>query len=182
VGPRRLDAFASRAYFGHRETAEALLDAGADVSQSHARRSKLAINAGRWPDLGRWPLNHPVPSPAVARSMAAAPRAAILRCTRPGFNEDLAVVRVPWTCGPIDRCGRATGRRPLEIAGTRGQQPRRAPADRVDDSEAGTDARPQPDAFRRELSRTPAARPMSYWDDLTRSVTEPGHHVMFLVL
>ena len=22
---------------------------------------------------------------------------------------------------------------------------------------------------------------MSYWDDLTRSVTEPGHHVMFLV-
>jgi GNAT superfamily N-acetyltransferase len=24
------------------------------------------------------------------------------------------------------------------------------------------------------------ARPTSYWEDLTRSVTEPGHHVMFL--
>lgn len=26
-----------------------------------------------------------------------------------------------------------------------------------------------------------AARPSSYWEDLTRSVTEPGRHVMFLV-
>ena len=25
-----------------------------------------------------------------------------------------------------------------------------------------------------------AARPISYWEDLTRSVTEPGRHVMFL--
>ena len=37
-----------------------------------------------------------------------------------------------------------------------------------------------PDAFGESFADA-AARPMSYWDDLTRSVTEPGHHVMFLV-
>ncbi len=37
-----------------------------------------------------------------------------------------------------------------------------------------------PDAFGESFADA-AARPMSYWDDLTRSVTEPGRHVMFLV-
>jgi hypothetical protein len=36
-----------------------------------------------------------------------------------------------------------------------------------------------PDSFG-EAFADMAARPSSYWDDLTRSVTEPGCHVMFL--
>ena len=36
-----------------------------------------------------------------------------------------------------------------------------------------------PDSFGSILSET-NAQPLSYWQDLTRSVTEPGRHVMFL--
>lgn len=36
-----------------------------------------------------------------------------------------------------------------------------------------------PDSFGETFAEV-AARPSSYWEDLTRSVTEPGHHVMFL--
>ena len=39
--------------------------------------------------------------------------------------------------------------------------------------------RDAPDSFRETLDDA-AARPTSYWEDLTRSVTEPGPHVMFL--
>ena len=36
-----------------------------------------------------------------------------------------------------------------------------------------------PDSFTETASEV-AARPRSYWDDLTRSVTEPNRHVMFV--
>jgi GNAT superfamily N-acetyltransferase len=36
-----------------------------------------------------------------------------------------------------------------------------------------------PDSFGETFADI-AARPVSYWEDLTRSVTEPGPHVMFL--
>jgi GNAT superfamily N-acetyltransferase len=39
--------------------------------------------------------------------------------------------------------------------------------------------RDAPDSFAETFAET-AARPISYWEDLTRSVTEPGRHVMFL--
>lgn len=39
--------------------------------------------------------------------------------------------------------------------------------------------RDAPDAFR-ETAAEAEARPYSHWEDLTRSVTEPGRHVMFL--
>ena len=40
--------------------------------------------------------------------------------------------------------------------------------------------RDAPDSFGETLADA-TARPPSYWEDLTRSVTEPGRHVMFLV-
>ena len=39
--------------------------------------------------------------------------------------------------------------------------------------------RDAPDSFGETFAEA-AARPPSYWEDLTRSVTEPGRHVMFL--
>jgi len=39
--------------------------------------------------------------------------------------------------------------------------------------------RDSPDSFGEALEDV-AARPLSYWEELTRSVTEPGRHVMFL--
>ena len=39
--------------------------------------------------------------------------------------------------------------------------------------------RDAPDAFGEAVAEV-EARPASYWDDLSRSVTEPGRHVMFL--
>ncbi len=39
--------------------------------------------------------------------------------------------------------------------------------------------RDSPDSFG-ETSADAAARPAPYWEELTRSVTEPGRHVMFL--
>jgi GNAT superfamily N-acetyltransferase len=39
--------------------------------------------------------------------------------------------------------------------------------------------REAPDSFGETFAEA-AARPISYWEDLTRSVTEPGRHVMFL--
>jgi GNAT superfamily N-acetyltransferase len=39
--------------------------------------------------------------------------------------------------------------------------------------------RDTPDAFGESAAEV-EARPFSYWEDLTRSVTEPGRHVMFL--
>ena len=39
--------------------------------------------------------------------------------------------------------------------------------------------RDSPDSFRETASEA-EARPRSYWEDLTRSVTEPNRHVMFL--
>lgn len=39
--------------------------------------------------------------------------------------------------------------------------------------------RDTPDAFRETVAEA-EARPYSHWEDLTRSVTEPGRHVMFL--
>ena len=39
--------------------------------------------------------------------------------------------------------------------------------------------RDAPDSFGETFAEV-AARPLSYWENLTRSVTEPGRHVMFL--
>jgi GNAT superfamily N-acetyltransferase len=39
--------------------------------------------------------------------------------------------------------------------------------------------RDSPDSFR-ETAAEVEAQPFSYWEDLTRSVTEPGRHVLFL--
>jgi GNAT superfamily N-acetyltransferase len=39
--------------------------------------------------------------------------------------------------------------------------------------------RDAPDSFGDTFAQA-AAQPLSYWEDLTRSVTEPGRHVMFL--
>ena len=97
------------AYFGHRATVEALLDAGADVLS-------VSRNGSTPPPPGRAPIGAPTSSgfssPADVRSMAAAPRAAIRRCTRPLSTGTWPSFAFSWPAEPIDHCGQATGRHP----------------------------------------------------------------------
>ena len=113
------------AYFGHRETAEALLDAGADVlASARNAEANLAINAAAaGPRADRRPDIIGCSSRAGAPSMVGGRRAATPRCTRPPTTEIRHSSGFCWTAAPIDRCVRARARRrwtsPASTDGTR---------------------------------------------------------------
>ena len=102
------------AHFGHRETAEVLLEAGADaLAVSRNGEGNLAINAAaagpradRRPDIIRLLIARGCPVDGRGSASGHTPlHEALSTETWPSFA-------FSWTAGPIDRCGPATGRRP----------------------------------------------------------------------
>jgi len=102
------------AYFGHRETAEALLETGADVlavsRNGEGDMPMIAAAAGpradRRPDIIRLLIARGCPVDGRGSPSGHTP------LHEAAFNGDVALVRFSWTAGPIDRCGQAKGRRP----------------------------------------------------------------------
>jgi ankyrin repeat protein len=111
------------AYFGHRETAEALLDAGADVlALSRNGEGNLAINAAaagpradRRPDIIRLLIARGCPVDGRGSPSGHTP------LHEAAFNGDLALVRLLLDSGADRSLRTGDGQTALEIAGTHGR-------------------------------------------------------------
>lgn len=109
-------------YFGHRETAEALLDAGADVlAVSRNGEGNLAINAAAGPRADRRP---DIIWLLIARRCPVDGRGSPSGHTplhEAAFNGDLAVIRLLLNRGADRSLRTGGGQTALEIAGTQGR-------------------------------------------------------------
>ena len=111
------------AYFGHRETAEALLDAGADVlAVARNGEGNLAINAAaagsrpdRRPDINRLLIARGCPVDGRGSASGHTP------LHEAAFNGDLALVRLLLDSGADRSVRTGDGQTALEIAGTQGR-------------------------------------------------------------
>src|SRR3989454_4739262 len=116
------------AYFGHRETVEALLDAGADVlAVSRNVEGNLAINAAAGPRADRR-------RPDIIRLLIARGCPVDGRGSESGhpplhdgaFDGDVALVRLLLASGADRSLRTGDGQTPLEIAGAQGRHESRA--------------------------------------------------------